>query len=104
MTEKTHTCISRRRQATPCNQIPSTPSSRSPGLPDYHQVHDICCRGKEVVNKKVQYTQEQARLKREQMAAAAEARMAALKVASQQQTLWSDPSEPCFALDMATFP
>ena len=44
-----------------------------------------------MVNKKVQYTQEQAHLKREQMAAAAEARMAALKLASQQQTLWSDP-------------
>jgi len=44
-----------------------------------------------VVNKKVQRTQEQARLKRDQMAAAAEARMAALKLASQQQTLWSEP-------------
>ena len=68
----------------------SNPFFRSPRPPTVQKCHCVCCRGKEVVNKKVQYTQEQARLKREQMAAAAEARMAALRLASQQQTLWSD--------------
>ena len=52
----------------------------------------LCNRGKEPLDKKVQRSQEELQKRREKMAAAAEARMSALKLASQQQQLWSDLS------------
>lgn len=45
------------------------------------------------VSKKVQKSQEELAKRREMMASAAEARMNALKLASQQQTLWSESLE-----------
>ena len=47
-----------------------------------------CSRGKEGELRKVQRSQEDANKRREHMAAAAEARMAALRLASEQQKLW----------------
>ena len=49
-------------------------------------------------DKKVQRSQEEMQKRREKMAAAAEARMAALRLASQQQQLWSGPFLPSLSV------
>ena len=63
------------------------------------QARSLPCRGKEAGNKVQQRSQQDLERRREQAAAAAEARMAALKVASRQQQLWSG-SWPCDPLEL----